>query len=444
MNTNFKTKLSLGIAMMALAACASKPPHMQTIPDTADASAEIESTQRMLNEAKESNLDVLSPKNYERAADRLSSAREAMVKGKAKEKILEDVAASRGWLEEAQTRGQITGAAVKSLSDARTGAIRATAPTLYPKDFKKIDEETSDLAADAEKGNLASLTKRGDKLTNQYHELEAKSVQKNYLGEAQINLEAAKKENAAKYSPKTYEVTRSKVEAVESMIKDNPRNIDAIIRAAADATEQSKFLLSVNKQTKAGNTEDLVLQNEKQRRMIGGIEAGAAASEAALEQANKNLAQTNANLAQKTAALKTAEELRKNLKPNEAEVFVENNAVKVRLKGVQFGSNSAVLNKKSASLLEKVDKALGTVGARSITVEGHTDSMGSAEQNREVSEKRAEAVQNYMVTNGKLSANQVKAVGKGEENPISDNNTARGRSENRRIDLVIEPEVKAE
>lgn len=437
MKTTFKTKLSLYVAMMALAACASKPPNMQKLPETADASAEIESTQRMLNEAKENNLEVLSPKNYERAADRLSDAREAMVKGKSKEKILDHIAASRGWIEEAQSRGQITQAAVKNLSDARTGAVRATAPTLYPKDFKKVDEETKDLAAQAEKGDLSTFTDRGDKLTNLYRELEEKSVEKAYLGEAQINLDAAKKENAAKFSPKTYEVTRSKLEAAEALIQENPRNTDAIMSAAADVTEQSKFLLSVNQQTKAGNTEDLVLQNEKQRRMIGGMEAGMSASEQAL-------AQSNANLAQKTAALKTAEELRKTLKPNEAEVFVENNAVKVRLKGVQFGANSTVINKKSASLLEKVDKVLGTVGAKSITVEGHTDSVGSDEQNQAVSERRAQAVQDYMVNKGKISANQVKAVGKGEESPISDNNTSRGRSENRRIDLVIEPEIKAE
>lgn len=444
MYAHFKTKLGLCVAMLALAACASKPPHMQTIPETADASAEIESTQSMLNEAKSNNLDVLSPKNYARAADQLGEAREAMVKGKSKEKILDSLARSRGWLEEAQTRGQITQAAVKDLSAARTGAIRATAPTLYPKELKKIDDETSDYAAEAEKGDLAALTKRGDKLTNQYVELEKKSVEKAYLGEAQVNFEAAKKADAKKYSPKTYEATEAKLKAVESMISENPRNINEIMRAANEATMQSKFLLSVNQQTKAGNTEELVLQSEKQRRTIGGMTEGIAAKEEALAKQGATLAEKNATLAQKTAALKTAEELRKTLKPSEADVFVENNSVKVRLKGIQFGSNSAVLNKKSASLLEKVDKVLGTVGARSITVEGHTDSLGSPEKNREVSEKRAEAVQNYIVNQGKISSNQVKAVGMGEESPISDNSTARGRSENRRIDLVIEPQIKAE
>jgi OmpA-OmpF porin, OOP family len=437
MITNFKMKLSLVVAMAALAACASKPPNMQALPETADASAELESTQKMLNDAKDNNLDALAPKNFQRASDKLADAREYLVKGKSKEKILESIAESRGWLEQAQSRGEISRAAVKDLPDARSGAIHATAPALFAKEFKKLDDETKDLAAEAEKGNLTSLTKRGDKLTEAYHDLERRSVEKRYLSEAQINLDAAKKENAEKYSPKTYGMTKTKIDSVEALIKENPRNLSTIKKSAAEATEQSKFLLTVNQKTKAGNTEDLVLQSEKQKRMIGGMAAGMATTEA-------ELAQTNATLAQKNAALQTADQIRKSLKPNEAEVFVENNIVKVRLKGVQFGSNSVNLNKKSADLLEKVDKVLGTVGASAITVEGHTDSVGSSEVNREISEKRAEAVQNYMVNKGSISANQVKAVGRGDESPISDNKTARGRAENRRIDLIIEPTVKTE
>lgn len=430
MSHSLKLKLGLFVSMVMLAACAAKPPNVQAIPDTADSTAEIDATQKMLDDAKADNLDIISPKNYERASKKLGEAREYMVRGKSKEKILEDVAESRAWIEEAKTRGNISRAAAKDLSDARSGAIRANAPTLYPKDFAKVDEETKDLAADAEKGNLAKLSKRGDEITNKYRHLERESVEKTYLSEAQINLQAAKKDNAEKFSPKTYGVVQSKVQYVEALIKENPRNTQAIANAAADATDHSKFLLAVNQKTKAGNTEDLVLQSEKQRRLIGGLAVGMAATEV--------------ELAQKNAALKTAEELRKSLKPSEAEVFVENNAVKVRLKGVQFGSNSATISKKSASLLEKVDHALGVVGANVITVEGYTDSVGSPEANREISEKRAEAVQNYMVNKGKLSSNQIKAVGRGEDNPISDNTTAHGRAQNRRIDLVIEPKVDVE
>jgi outer membrane protein OmpA-like peptidoglycan-associated protein len=109
---------------------------------------------------------------------------------------------------------------------------------------------------------------------------------------------------------------------------------------------------------------------------------------------------------------------------------------------VQFSSNQATLNKKSTALLEKVDKVLGTLGASSVLIEGYTDSLGSPEANQAISEKRAQAVQDYLVQKGQISSSKIKAVGLGEENPISDNQTPKGRAENRRIDLLIEPKVE--
>lgn len=428
MNHTLKTILSLWVASAVLAACASKPPNMQTIPSSADVTTELQSTQKMVDEAKSKSLDVLSPNNFSRAEKDLVKAREALVEGKSKEKVLEKIASSRAWLDVAQARGDVSHAAAKGLSDARQGAIKAAAPTLYPNEFKKLEKEVRDIAENAESGDVSKLTKEGDRLTTSYRNLEVSSVSKRYLSDARMNLEAAKKDGAEKHSPKTYSETESKINHAQSLINENPRNTQAISRAGAEATEQSRILMAVNEKTKAGNTEDLVLQTEKQKLTLRGMQAGMAATEA--------------ELAQKNAALKTAEELRKSLRPNEADVFVENNAVKVRLKGVQFSPNSATINKKSASLLDRVDKVLGTVSASSIAVEGHTDSTGSPETNREVSAKRAEAVQSYMVNKGSISSNQIKAIGKGQENPISDNKTSRGRAENRRIDLVIEPKVE--
>jgi outer membrane protein OmpA-like peptidoglycan-associated protein len=442
MIANHNGKFGLFIAAALLAACAAKPPNVQEIPASADASAELQSTQSMLDEARSNSLDILAPKNFERAQARLDDARRNLVKGKSKEKVLENLADSRAWLAEAEARGEITRAAAKNLADARSGAIRAKAPSLYPKEFEKIDKETRELSAEAEKGDLDKVTKEGDKVTQAYHKLEIDAVTKMSLGDAQINIEAAKKDGAAKTSPKTLAVAETKLAQAMSLIKENPRNTGAISRASAEATEQSRFLLAVNQKTKAGNTEDLVLQTEKQKRVISGLTTDYAETEATLAQKEAALTQTENVLAQKEAALKAAAELRNRLEPNEAEVFVENNAVKVRLKGVQFGSNQATINKKSAALLDKVDKVLGTVGASAILIEGHTDSVGSPEINQTISEKRAQAVQNYLVQKGQISSSKVRATGLGEENPISDNATPRGRSENRRIDLLIEPKVE--
>ena len=75
-------------------------------------------------------------------------------------------------------------------------------------------------------------------------------------------------------------------------------------------------------------------------------------------------------------------------------------------------------------------------GEFTIAVEGHTDSVGSDEMNMSLSEKRANAVRDYLVEQG-VAAAGISASGKGESTPIATNNTAAGRQQNRRVELVI-------
>jgi OOP family OmpA-OmpF porin len=437
MNLTLKLQLAAMIAAASLlGACASRPPNVTSIEGTADASQELESTQQMLSEAKGRSLDVLAPTNFKHAEDSLSDAREALTKGKNKEKVLEKVADARGWLAEAESKGKVASAATGTLGDARTGAMKAKAGEFYPKEYAKLEDQLLDATKAAEKGDVAEATNESKELIKKYRELEVKAVQKAYLGEAQINMAAAKKEKSEKEAPKTYKLADQRLNAAMETIQTDPRNKDAISRAAASANDTTQFLLVVTKKVKEGNTEDLVLQSEKQRHTISGLAATGAQTESALEQ-------TAANLAQKDTALKTADSIRAQLKPTEAEVFVENNAVKVRLKGLQFPTNRATLNNKGTALLQKVDGALNKVSISKITVEGHTDSVGDPEKNQAISQLRAQAVQNFLVSKGQIPEDRVSAVGKGAESPISDNGNARGRAENRRIDLVIEPGVPA-
>ena len=75
----------------------------------------------------------------------------------------------------------------------------------------------------------------------------------------------------------------------------------------------------------------------------------------------------------------------------------------------------------------------------SIVIEGHTDSRGSAENNRRLSEQRANAVKQYLIANMGLSQDVIQAVGYGKSRPIESNEKAKGRAKNRRIDVVIIP-----
>ena len=74
-----------------------------------------------------------------------------------------------------------------------------------------------------------------------------------------------------------------------------------------------------------------------------------------------------------------------------------------------------------------------------LIIEGHTDSTGSEEVNNLLSEQRADAVRQYLVANETLAYDKIIAVGYGSHRPLASNKTEKGRSINRRIDLIITP-----
>ena len=76
-----------------------------------------------------------------------------------------------------------------------------------------------------------------------------------------------------------------------------------------------------------------------------------------------------------------------------------------------------------------------------VTIEGHTDSMGSAEYNQKLSQRRAQKVADVLVNEYGVDPNRISVAGFGEEQPIADNSTAEGRQTNRRVSAVFESTV---
>ena len=104
------------------------------------------------------------------------------------------------------------------------------------------------------------------------------------------------------------------------------------------------------------------------------------------------------------------------------------------LQGVAFAWNSSDLTPESRRLLDGVATRLNSHPGVYFEVAGHTDSTGSAEANRILSTRRAEAVRDYLLTKG-VSADRLVAVGYGEQRPIANNNDQTGRAINRRVSL---------
>lgn len=104
--------------------------------------------------------------------------------------------------------------------------------------------------------------------------------------------------------------------------------------------------------------------------------------------------------------------------------------------GILFDTGKTALKPGAKSTLSKIAKQLQTDPSLKIAVEGHTDNVGGTAMNQTLSEKRANAVRDYLVSAG-ISGDSITATGKGEESPIATNKTAAGRQQNRRVELVI-------
>ncbi|HHJ19937.1 MAG TPA: OmpA family protein, partial [Gammaproteobacteria bacterium] len=116
---------------------------------------------------------------------------------------------------------------------------------------------------------------------------------------------------------------------------------------------------------------------------------------------------------------------------------VEKDTIKLNLSSeVSFDTNSAAIKPSFYSSLNKISGVVNQYDQTAIRIVGHTDSRGSDEYNQILSEKRAEAVSNYLNAQG-VSLSRITTVGMGESQPIADNSTASGRSQNRRVEIFL-------
>ena len=126
-----------------------------------------------------------------------------------------------------------------------------------------------------------------------------------------------------------------------------------------------------------------------------------------------------------------------------AAVKEEERGLVVTLSGsLLFRSAESTLLSSAQVKLDQVAKALLAVRARNLIVEGHTDSQGSESYNQGLSQRRADAVRDYLVQKG-YPADRIQARGKGKGSPIADNASPEGRANNRRVEIVIERESQA-
>ncbi len=105
---------------------------------------------------------------------------------------------------------------------------------------------------------------------------------------------------------------------------------------------------------------------------------------------------------------------------------------------ILFATGSATLTPTLIGDLQDVARSLNAYPDTTVQVVGHTDNVGDAAYNQRLSEQRAQSVSSVLISSG-VAPSRVQIVGRGENNPIASNQTAEGRAQNRRVEIIITP-----
>jgi outer membrane protein OmpA-like peptidoglycan-associated protein len=105
---------------------------------------------------------------------------------------------------------------------------------------------------------------------------------------------------------------------------------------------------------------------------------------------------------------------------------------------ITFATDSSRISPDFQSTLDQVASTITEYTDTRVRIAGHTDSTGSDAYNQQLSERRAQAVASYLEGRG-VAASRISTVGYGETQPVASNDTADGRQQNRRVEIVLSP-----
>jgi outer membrane protein OmpA-like peptidoglycan-associated protein len=293
---------------------------------------------------------------------------------------------------------------VKRENDARTAAAGIEANRL------KAENEASATSAKAEADRLKS--------ENDASAAAAKAEADRLKAENEASVTSAKAEADRLKAENEASVTSAKAEA-DRLKAEN----EASAAAAKAEFERLKFQTDSRIATALAEGDRLERENQAQR----------AANQAQLDDSARQKAQSEAEkaalrtqlLSQFNAILQTRDTAR---------------GLIVNMSDVLFDTGKYTLRPLAREKLAKVAGIVSGHPSLRLDVEGHTDSVGGDEYNQRLSEQRGEAVRNYLTHEG-MASSSVSAKGFGKNQPIATNDTAEGRQQNRRVELVISGDV---
>ena len=435
---------------------------------------------------------LLAPDAYGDGVDDYADAREGLERGRNIEYVRRKAGEAEENFRVAAEAAQLAQTTLAQVMKSRQDAANARAPELASETWQRAQREFGNAIRYLERGDLKRAKTADIEATTYYRDAELIAIKAQYLSETRQLLANAERARVDRYAPITLGKARQLLADAERELNENRYDTDLPRSLARQANYEAKHAIYLSEivrdvRDKDLTVEELVLHWEKPLANIAGMadivpamsegyesleielldyienernEKQALQQEvesnmlrlADMEEEIRALDERLGGATEERAALVQRLEAEERIKAqflqvekmfdrSEARVFREGDKVILRLVGLTFDSGKAEIKQEDFDLLAKVEQAIDVFPRSELIIEGHTDSYGGDDSNQRLSQQRAESVQQYMINAMRIPSYRLIATGYGETNPVANNETESGRARNRRIDIVIKPNI---
>ncbi|MGB5323984.1 MAG: OmpA family protein [Pseudomonadales bacterium] len=422
-----------------------------------------------------------APGTFADAEKNYASAEKKLARAKSIESIVSSLAKANSAYLKAAEIARSASEKFAEVIQAREDAGAAQAGEFAPSEWGRAEKDLIAAIKYHESGREELADKRGSSAESAYRAAELAAIKNNYLAETRRLIEEAERQKVARYAPRTLDEAKALLLQAERELNENRYDTDKARSIARRAKVEAGHAIYIKQQLHRvreeglseealwlegeaplltlANALDMDINLDKgptaptaaMAAKISALRADAAELvelEAEMAELETEMRLLNEKLGSQSSRLMRQAEIKNKITLlesmfafDEARVYRQGGNLLLRMVGLNFQSGQSVIQSKHFALLTQLIKALKQFPGATIMVEGHTDSFGSDAVNRELSQQRANAVAAYLAANmPEEFFKQIEAVGYGETRPVANNETAEGRTINRRIDLLIRPD----
>ncbi|MCU7943126.1 MAG: OmpA family protein [Candidatus Thiodiazotropha sp. (ex Cardiolucina cf. quadrata)] len=453
--------LSLILVSLFYSGCASTPTLSRS--QVFEEYERISYLQNRMNEDRVNDLFDLAPVGFAAAQSKLA---EAIVLGQKRNdaRVAEKVAEVDQLLDKAESDATRSKRLMREVLEARQLAIAAGADTMLKERFELLDEKLRKASTLVEKGDIEDAKKWRPEMLQGYSDVELDALKQDATENARQDIAQATESEADDYSPKTLKRALEELALSVAVLETNRTQREKAKNHALQASRLARRSVEITEMIKdfkrrEYTMEEIILWYQKQISLI----SEPTGDELHFDQPNHEVVTALRNKLVNYSEIQQAElatrmDLQSRLEAverenreaqarfdkiqdlfssYEANVYRQGHNVLLELRAFNFPSGGSDIQSENFALLDKIVTAVKSFPNPDVVVSGHTDSVGGADVNQQLSQRRAETVASFLEKVGGVARNHITAIGYGESRPVANNETERGRKSNRRIEVLI-------